>query len=37
MMGLWDRALRENERIRGIDGKLADELTRWMETQKDVH
>ena len=36
VMGRRDRALRENEWIRSIDGKLADELTRWMETQKDV-
>jgi Flp pilus assembly protein TadD len=37
MMGLRDRALRENDRIRGIDGTLADELTKWMETQTHVH
>ncbi len=34
MMGLRDRALRENDRIRGIDGTLADELTKWMETPR---
>jgi len=37
MMGLRDRALRENEWIRSVDGNLADELAKWMETQKDVH
>jgi Flp pilus assembly protein TadD len=36
MMGLRDRALRENEWIRSVDGKLADELTKWMETRKEV-
>jgi tetratricopeptide (TPR) repeat protein len=36
MMGLRDRALRENEWVRSVDGKLADEITRWMELQKNV-
>jgi Flp pilus assembly protein TadD len=36
MMSLRDRALRENDRIRRIDSKLADEITRWMELQKNV-
>jgi tetratricopeptide (TPR) repeat protein len=37
MMGLRDRAREENNWIRGVDGKLADEIAKWMETQKDVH
>jgi tetratricopeptide (TPR) repeat protein len=37
LMSLRDRALSENDRIRGIDGRLADELAKWMETQKDIH
>jgi tetratricopeptide (TPR) repeat protein len=36
MMGLRDRALRENEWIRSVDGKLADELAKWMETRKEA-
>jgi tetratricopeptide (TPR) repeat protein len=36
MMSLRDRALRENDRIRRVDSKLADEITRWMELQKNV-
>jgi protein O-mannosyl-transferase len=36
MMGLRDRAREENKWIRGIDVRLADELARWMEEQKDV-
>jgi len=35
-MGLQDRALHENEWIRNVDGKLADEISRWMEEQKEV-
>jgi tetratricopeptide (TPR) repeat protein len=36
MMSLRDRALSENDRIRGIDGKLADDIATWMETTKQV-
>ena len=36
LMGLQDRALGHIDSIRGVDGKLADEITRWMEIQKNV-
>jgi hypothetical protein len=36
MMSLRDRALRENDRIRRIDSKLADEIAKWMETARKV-
>jgi hypothetical protein len=35
-MSLRDRALRENDRIRRIDSKLADEIAKWMETARKV-
>jgi hypothetical protein len=34
LMGLRDRALGHNDFIQGVDGKLAGEITRWMETKK---
>ena len=34
LMGLRDRAQGHIDSIRGVDGKLADEITRWMETKK---
>jgi len=37
LMGLRDRALGHNDFIRGVDGKLAGEITRWMETKENVH
>jgi hypothetical protein len=36
MMSLRDRAHEENDRIRLIDGKLADEIAKWMEKQTHV-
>jgi tetratricopeptide (TPR) repeat protein len=36
LVGLRDRALGHNEFIRGVDGRLAEELVKWMETQKNV-
>ena len=36
LMGLRDRAQGHIDSIRGVDGKLADEITRWMEIQKNV-
>ncbi|MGE5798723.1 MAG: tetratricopeptide repeat protein, partial [Syntrophaceae bacterium] len=36
LMGLRDRALGHNEFIRGMDGRLADEIVKWMEKQTDV-
>jgi len=35
-MGLRDRALGHNDFIRGMDGNLAGEIARWMETRKTV-
>ncbi len=34
LMGLRDRSLGHNDFIRGMDGNLAGEITRWMETKK---
>ena len=34
LMGLRDRALGHNDFIRVVDGKLAGEIARWMETKK---
>ena len=36
LMGQRDRALGHNDFIRGVDGKLADELAKWMETRKEI-
>jgi len=36
LMGLRDRALGHIDSIRGVDGKLADEIMRWMEARKEV-
>ena len=36
-MGLRERALRELEWVRGVNGHLADELAKWMDSQKKVH
>jgi Flp pilus assembly protein TadD len=36
LMGLRDRSLGHNDFIRGMDGNLAGEITRWMETRKAV-
>jgi tetratricopeptide (TPR) repeat protein len=33
IMGRMGRAIEENERLRRMDGKLADDLTRWMSEQ----
>jgi Flp pilus assembly protein TadD len=37
LMGLRDRALGHNEFIRGVAGRLAEDLVKWMEAEKNVH
>jgi predicted Zn-dependent protease len=36
VMGMRQRALRELQWVRSVNGHLADELAKWMETQKKV-